>query len=287
MTPPVLPKVTGTNDVLTWSCKIDPSVKLHGGTYKPNSGSNINGLNAINFDYSPGIEQVFAKKNGIYDWNPAGVNGSTTGSVSDISVFMALKLDSLKKTNMPFNFGWGDHFPWEDGKIYWRFSDNRKSAPLFTAGTPIILCLYFSVTEQIQAVYKNGVNILDGPRTSVTNIGGEFSFPHTGNDREPDYTVGEIIVRKGILPSTERQQIEGYLAHKWQLDGDFDDSHPFKFFAADNLSAIYWQDKSKSQNHAVSTSSPSLITNYQNGLSVMQYDANESDSHMSGKIFLI
>ena len=39
------------------------------------------------------------------------------------------------------------------------------------------------------------------------------------------------------------------------------------------------EDKSKSQNHAVSTSSPSLITNYQNGLSVMQYDANESDSH--------
>ena len=99
--------VDGGNDVLTWACKTDSSVKLHGGTHKPNTGANINGLNAINFDFSPNKEQVFAKKNDVYDWNPAGVSGSITGSISDVSVFMALQVDSTGRTYMPFNFGWG------------------------------------------------------------------------------------------------------------------------------------------------------------------------------------
>ena len=68
-----------------------------------------------------------------------------------------------------------------------------------------MVCLYFSVTEQTQSVFKNGVNILTGPRTSGTQIGGVFSFPNTL--WEPDYTVGEMIVRNGVLPDSERQVI--------------------------------------------------------------------------------
>ena len=97
---------------------------------------------------------------------------------------MTLQMDVLGRTYMPLIFGWGDHFPWNNGDIFWHFSDNRKNANLFTAGTPIVVCLYFSVTEQTQSVFKNGVNILTGPRTSGTQIGGVFSFPiHSGNLR--------------------------------------------------------------------------------------------------------
>ena len=62
----------GSNDLVSWANKTDPDIKLHSGTHKPNSGASINGLNAINFDYAPNVEQVFAKKNGNIDWNPAG-----------------------------------------------------------------------------------------------------------------------------------------------------------------------------------------------------------------------
>ena len=58
------------------------------------------------------------RKNDVYDWNPAGVSGSITGSYPDVSVFMALQVDSTGRTYMPFNFGWGDHFPWNNGHIY-------------------------------------------------------------------------------------------------------------------------------------------------------------------------
>ena len=87
----------GTNELVSWANKTDPAIKLHSGAHKPNSGASINGSNAINFDYSPNKEQIFAKKNGTIDWNPAGVNGATTGTVSDIAVFMALQADTFAK----------------------------------------------------------------------------------------------------------------------------------------------------------------------------------------------
>ena len=267
----------GTNELVSWANKTDPAIKLHSGAHRPNSGASINGLNAINFDYSPNKEQIFAKKNGTIDWNPAGVNGATTGTVSDIAVFMALQADTLQRTNMPFNFGWGDHFPWSNGHIYWHFSDNRKSTSLFTANTPLVVCLYFSVSEQTQTVFKNGNQALTGPRTTETNIGGRFFFPNTS--WSPDYTVGEIIVRNGILPISERQLIEGYLTHKWGLDGELPASHPFKNGAVGNLVHGFWKDKSSNQNHAVTMGSPTLIANQQNSLPVMRYDGSQPDYH--------
>ena len=87
----------GSNDLVSWANKVDPDIKLHGGITKPSSGANINGLNAINFDYAPNVEQVFAKKNGNIDWNPAGIGGSASGTVLDIAVFMTLQMDVLAK----------------------------------------------------------------------------------------------------------------------------------------------------------------------------------------------
>ena len=82
---------------------------------------------------------------------------------------------------MPFNFGWGDHFPWNNGDIFWHFSDNRKNR-IRPTGTQIVVCLYFSVTEQTQSVFKNGVNILTGPEQVEPKSVVYFLFPiHSGN----------------------------------------------------------------------------------------------------------
>ena len=269
--------IDGTNDLISWTNKVDPQVKLHSGTHKPKTGANINGINAINFDYSPNKEQLIAKKNGNINWNPAGVNGLTNGKLSDIAVFMTLQMDTMGRTSMPFNFGWGDHFPWNNGRIYWHFSDNRKDAALFSAGTPIVVCLYFSVSDQTQVVYKNGTSVLSGPRTGSTNISGAFIFPHT--NWEPDYTVGEIIVRNGTLADAERQSIEGYLAHKWGLDGELPGDHLFKSNSVNNLVSGFWRDKSSKLNHSVKVGSPVLLSNSQNGMPVMSYSGATSESH--------
>ena len=43
-----------------------------------------------------------------------------------------------------------------------------------------------------------------------------------------DGAIGELIVVKGDLSTDGRQIIEGYLAHKWGLEGSLPISHPYK-----------------------------------------------------------
>ena len=58
----------------------------------------------------------------------------------------------------------------------------------------------------------------------------------------PDGFVAEMITTTSKLPIMERQKIEGYLAHKWGLNGKLPSNHPYKL------------------GHPLSTGSPSFIT---------------------------
>ena len=54
--------------------------------------------------------------------------------------------------------------------------------------------------------------------------------------------VGEIIGLSATSPTSDRQKIEAYLAHKWGLNGKLPSNHPYKL------------------GHPLSTGSPSFIT---------------------------
>ena len=38
----------------------------------------------------------------------------------------------------------------------------------------------------------------------------------------------EILIFNDALNDTDRQRVEGYLAHKWDLVQELDDYHPYK-----------------------------------------------------------
>jgi len=42
--------------------------------------------------------------------------------------------------------------------------------------------------------------------------------------------MGEYLLFTSILTTSQRQQIEGYLAWKWKLQGNLPSTHPFKLF---------------------------------------------------------
>jgi hypothetical protein len=42
-------------------------------------------------------------------------------------------------------------------------------------------------------------------------------------------TIGELIIISGGVSTTDRQKLEGYLAHKWGLTANLPSDHPFKF----------------------------------------------------------
>ncbi len=45
------------------------------------------------------------------------------------------------------------------------------------------------------------------------------------------FDCGEVLAFSRALPEAERQKIEGYLAHKWNLTGVLPGSHPYKRIA--------------------------------------------------------
>ena len=61
-----------------------------------------------------------------------------------------------------------------------------------------------------------------------TNLGGKLFIGATGYGNTYDGEFSEVILTSTALPTTERQKIEGYLAHKWGLTGTLASAHPYK-----------------------------------------------------------
>ena len=220
--------VTGSsNEINTWSNKIDPSVMMHShSTNKPDSGALINGLNAIDFDKrsQDNIEYMDAKKNGTTNWNPAGENGVISGKIQNLVLFMVARLDEVRRSQFPFGFGWRDHFPWQNRNVFWRRSDVRETFALPTAGSSFVLTMTHSITEGKQKAFVNGELKFDKPRTNDWGLDNMsvFRFPNHNASGDMsstgfgiDWTLGEMIVFRGTKTDQERQEVEVYLANKW------------------------------------------------------------------------
>ena len=170
--------------------------------------------------------------------------------------------------------------------------------------------------------------------SAVSITGYQVGADRTNSGREWKGHFGEVIAFGTKLPDSTRQQVEGYLAHKWGLTASLPNSHPYKqsvnkqpkvavsaigtnsatvsadlvdlggattslkvLFAepdgtvlktpetlaglklwldASELSSAVstWSDKSGNNNSGTKSGAPSVVTNAQNGLSVMHYTGN-------------
>jgi hypothetical protein len=76
-----------------------------------------------------------------------------------------------------------------------------------------------------------------GQSLSINNIGSSTTFFTTGTTTAGDITLGgggansfdlyELIQYDGALTTSQRQQVEGYLAIKWGLSASLPSSHPY------------------------------------------------------------
>ena len=106
---------------------------------------------------------------------------------------------------------------------------NVVTAPLNSAsgGSPYIVC--FTNTSSVPTLYQNGSNVTNSPVTQVltgtykTSIGADVDGLQyvTGN-------LYEVIVFSNVLTTTQRQNIEGYLAAKWSLQSSLSSDNPYK-----------------------------------------------------------
>ena len=94
------------------------------------------------------------------------------------------------------------------------------------------LVMFTSAYNGTRVLYKNGTSIVSGTPSGIKNIS-------TSNNRigcsqgNASYFYGiinELIVYNTALTSSQRQQVEGYLAWKWGLQGSLASTHPFYKF---------------------------------------------------------
>jgi len=109
----------------------------------------------------------------------------------------------------------------------------RNFAPLgqasYTFGTPAIACTLYTGTSN--TFYINGTagtTVASSGNFGYSNyeIGGDF-----GEESLVNYngSIGEIIIYHATLSTNQCQQVEGYLAWKWGLQGSLPASHPFYY----------------------------------------------------------
>jgi hypothetical protein len=119
----------------------------------------------------------------------------------------------------------------------------RNTGPIYTTGSgtiqtnvPFIACSIW--TNAAVEMYLNGSNLVARNTTWKTSpftfanyaIGRAIQPANDGND--PLYvwpgSIGEIIVYGAVLSAQERQQVEGYLAWKWNLQSNLPSYHLYK-----------------------------------------------------------
>jgi hypothetical protein len=77
--------------------------------------------------------------------------------------------------------------------------------------------------DPASAVSHGGSSNTENTDNDAITVGGF----HTTNVATQDIDIGEIIMANTIS-SSDREKLEGYLAHKWGLEGDLPAGHPYK-----------------------------------------------------------
>lgn len=106
----------------------------------------------------------------------------------------------------------------------------------FPYNTNSLLCLSLGSTQQF---FLNGSNTVSSPSFSFgsgTNLTVNIGYSgYNENDGFNGY-ISEVIVYTTPLTTTQRQQVEGYLAWKWGLQANLPSTHPWIRFPPPPLS---------------------------------------------------
>jgi len=141
--------------------------------------------------------------------------------------------------------------------------NNDIAGGSLTANTFFIANIAFNGSTRY--IYQTGTSV-------NTTASSGWAAPNTNNviGVEPatgnwyyDGNIGEILVYNTALTTSQRQQVEGYLAHKWGLTTPIPSTHPFKSitpaslpFSPRNISGVaLWLDAADTSSMTLSGSS--------------------------------
>jgi hypothetical protein len=83
-------------------------------------------------------------------------------------------------------------------------------------------------TDQTVTAWIDGTSVMPSITYNVKGPDGKLRlFRNIANNRWMNARVGELVVVKDCTTAC-RQKMEGYLAHKWSLEGSLPAGHPYK-----------------------------------------------------------
>lgn len=74
--------------------------------------------------------------------------------------------------------------------------------------------------------YKTGAQVKLAVGSRFDNAGGSGNW-----DNPTDGRIGEMLLVRAEVSTSDRQKLEGYLAHKWGVTADLPSGHPYKNYA--------------------------------------------------------
>ena len=102
-----------------------------------------------------------------------------------------------------------------------------------------------SVLDGTSQDFAYGSPVILSIGTTGNVVANNFSKDRTNASRVWNGDLAEVLIYNELLPVSDMRKIEGYLAHKWSLQGNLVGSHPYKNTPPipsrpSALAKIYW-----------------------------------------------
>jgi hypothetical protein len=204
-------------------------------TWKDKSG---NGYNYTQSSYSTSLPPLsnIATGTGVYFGSQQGLYNTTFPFPTSYTIFAIANQTTNSGSyqyilHAPYNADYviffgslNGNFATFAGSSGW--NDVNANSPNSSSATTSVLCCTNNGTTLTP--YFNTVAMTTKTGTNVAATGITLGDTDTAHPRQPWLgTVGELIIFNLVLSTTQRQQIEGYLAWKWGLTSSLPSSHPY------------------------------------------------------------
>jgi hypothetical protein len=198
--------------------------------------STLNSRNVIDFDGSDDVLTIGS--------NSIGRNASS------LSLFWVMQTESINSDRRFFNSSHGTGgtnarvLQGFNSSSVWRIGGRREDAGSYQENVSVsasgdintwrVMGFEYNYTAASLMIFRDGQQastgaFLDAGNSSDTSSQTAFIGSAVGGTQLfYDGKIAEVIAVHSNVTSTNRQLIEGYLAHKWGLSGSLPNDHPYK-----------------------------------------------------------
>jgi len=222
------PLATGTTPangtaVTTWSDKSGRSnnmIASNNGTYSANSQNGLGTITFSNSMYRSAITNISYYPADVY----LVVRVNSVTAHNDICGISQVGADSFNS----LTFSEYTQSRWHNGSSGFSRTPNAVSTSNETSTN--FLLMSWSIANNNFYIYRNGVRIVLATTYTWTPPASVVFLLGKRIDSTPGQNAGriaEVLVYTSQLNTTNRQEVEGYLAWKWGLQRDLPTNHPY------------------------------------------------------------